>query len=92
MVIIINKKFSTINKVVLGIEFVSLIISPVIFFILGGLYLQAKYNFSDTFIIFCVIASILFMIVNIILFIYKIINIYTPSSKKGENNENKRNT
>ncbi len=92
MVIIINKKFSTINKVVLGIEFVSLIISPVIFFILGGLYLQAKYNFSDTFIIFCVFASILFMIVNIILFIYKIINIYAPSSRKGENNENKRNT
>lgn len=92
MVIIINKKFSKISKFVLGIEFVSIIVSPVVFFILGGLYLQAKYNLSDTFITFCVIASIIFMIVNIIFFIYKIINIYAPSSKKGENNENKRDT
>ncbi len=92
MVIIINKKFSSKSKVALGFEFVSLIISPIVFFILGGLYLQEKYNLSDTFITFCVIASILFMIGNIIIFIYKIINIYAPSSKKGENNEDKRNT
>ena len=90
--IIINKKYSRINILALGSEFVSLIIFPVVFFVLGGLYLQKKYNLSDTFIIFCVIASIIFMISNIIFFIYKVMKIFSKVSDKGESNENKRNT
>lgn len=88
----IKNKNMLLNKLALGFEFVSLILSPVVIFILGGLYLQEKFNLSDGFLTFCVITSFVFMIGNIIMFIYKIIKIYTPSSKEGDNNENKRNT
>ena len=77
------------KNILLGFEFTSCFVTPIIIFILGGLYIQKKYDLSDKFIVICVILAILFMIINLIAFIKKVLLICKKSSIKGDNNESR---
>ncbi len=64
-----NKKVLKIVR--FGFMFTSMIVSPIIVFIFGGIYIQKKFNLPEVFIAICAIFSIVFIIVNFVVFVLK---------------------
>jgi len=76
-----NKKYA-----LLGIQFTSFMVTPVLVCVLGGSYVQKKYNLGDWFMNACVALAVILLITNLISFARMAIKL-SESDKKSQVDE-----
>lgn len=69
----------------LGLQFTSSMVTPVLVCVLGGSFLQRKYNLSDKFMGFCVALAVILLITNLIAFAKMAIKMSEKDKTSGGN-------
>lgn len=74
---------------VLGMQFTSMMVGPVVFFVLGAMYLQKRYGLGDNIMVLALLLSILSMIAGMYNFVKTAIKL-TDDTKKGKSDESEK--
>lgn len=79
------------NYAVLGLQFTSMIVTPVLVCVLLGSYIQNKYDLGNWFMNLCIILAIVLIITNLIFFARMAIKISQQESRREKNEDSQRN-
>jgi len=85
-----KNKYSKLNALKTGFEFTSLVLSPILIFIVGGRYVQLKNGFDDDFFVVCVLLSMFFIVFNTVIMFIRVLKGFNKKAQKGENDEGKK--